>query len=76
MNDGERFRNKHFKLTSMDNRCANFMFGKEWSSTLADTVEASNAWAVKIGIVGSRSLCLHGEVIADKIVSSLNLCAY
>ncbi len=29
VNTGERFR-KHFKLTSMDNRCANFMFGDEW----------------------------------------------
>ena len=29
VNSGERFRN-HFKLTSMDNRCANFMFGDEW----------------------------------------------
>ena len=29
VNSGERFR-KHFKLTSMDNRCANFMFGEDW----------------------------------------------
>jgi hypothetical protein len=29
VNSGERFR-KHFKLTSMDNRCANFMFGDDW----------------------------------------------
>ena len=29
VNSGERFR-KHFKLTSMDNRCANFMFDDDW----------------------------------------------
>jgi hypothetical protein len=31
LEDGDRFR-KHFKVTSIDNRCATFMFDKEWFS--------------------------------------------